>query len=169
MSVDNIKSFVLAEKAKLERDVDALTKRIAALDLVLTTLAGGAPQATGKPAKKPGRRPAAARRGRPRAKLLTVREGIIQAVGAAKKPLPVKDIIAGARALSGGAVASIRTQINILTKEGALRQLPYEGRGFAYATGGGRKAKKVVRKARRRKAAAKPAPAPAPVPEAPPA
>ena len=66
---------------------------------------------------------------------LTVRDAILSAVNAAKEAIPANEIIAEAVRLSGGAVASIRTQINALTRGGDLLQQPYQGRGFKYKVG----------------------------------
>ena len=52
-----------------------------------------------------------------------------------------------AAALSGGAEASIRTQINALTKAGELKQVPYSGRGFKYRPGKAPAVKKAKPKA----------------------
>ncbi|MHC4821984.1 MAG: hypothetical protein ACYTDX_09730 [Planctomycetota bacterium] len=151
------------EAEKIAQKIAALNARDEVVQLMLKELRGAAgvkKSAGRKPAKKatrkgPGRRAKGS---------LTVRDAILKVVAGAEAALPAKEIISGAVKLSGGAVASIRTQINALAKAGLMKQVPYEGRGFRYTTGSGKPAapakkapakKKVTKKKATKKKATK--------------
>ena len=159
MSIKDVIKQYEVEAQKIKDKILALEERAGVVALMLKEL-GGATRSTvsaKKPAKKtPGRKKAGRKKGG-----LTVRDAILNTVADAKSALTAKDIIDGAVKLSGGAVASIRTQINSLAKGALFKQVPYEGRGFRYTSGGEKPvaekpAKKVVKKPAK-KAAKKPA------------
>jgi hypothetical protein len=161
MSVKNIIAKFEQEQAEIQQKIAALNERHGVLDLMLKEVRAAAsklglkPEAekaaapkapkAAKPAKGPGRRKGA----------LTVRDAILKSVSEVKEAIPAKQIIADAVRLSGGAVASIRTQINSLTKSGHLAQVPYEGRGFKYSKGSGEKAAPKAKAKAKPKAKAK--------------
>lgn len=128
MSVKSIIAGFEQEKEQIQAKVTALKAREATLDLLLKELQG-AMRGDKRGAKAA---PKVAKAGVKKRKGITVRDSIIKAVGMAKGPLTAGAIIEKAVDLSGGAVPSIRTQINALTKAGELEQVPYEGRGFQY-------------------------------------
>jgi len=149
MSIKDVIKQYEDEAQKIKDKMHALEERAGVVALMLKEL-GSAKVSTGSkktPASKgAGKKKAGRKKGG-----LTVRDAILDTVASAKSALPAKDIIAGAVRLSGGAVASIRTQINSLAKGGLLSQVPYEGRGFRYTAGGGKPAaakaaKKVAKK-----------------------
>lgn len=143
------------EAAQINEKIAGLNARMEVVQLMLKELRGAAGvKSTG--AKKVAAKKAAVKktRGRRKKGSLTVRDAILKVVATADKALPAKEIIAGAVALSGGAVASIRTQINSLAKAGLMKQVPYEGRGFRYTTGAG-KAAAAPKKAAKKKPAKK--------------
>jgi len=157
---DVIKRFE-DEAEQIKEKMRALEERAEVVALMLKELRGADKRT--RPAKKKARK--VARKKAPRKKKggLTVRDAILKTVAGATNPLPAKDIIDGAVKLSGGAVASIRTQINSLARGGLLKQVPYEGRGFRYTTGGGKAAtkkapKKVAKKRGKKRTARKKAP-----------
>jgi len=132
LSVKDLIARFEKEAQDIESRMDDLKQRHDVISLVLKELKGAS-------GKRRGRKPATAKkarktRGRKRGGM-TVRDAILKTVFDAKDPLPAKEIIAGAEKLSGGAEASIRTQINALSRQGLLKQIPYEGRGFRYGPG----------------------------------
>ena len=130
MSVKSLIAKFEKEKEDLQNKITACQERIGVLDVLLKELKGAARGTVRrkKAAAKPkGRKKRARKKGG-----LTVREAIVKTVATAGAPMTAGDIIKGAAALSGGAAASIRTQINSLAKGGELQQVPYEGRGFKY-------------------------------------
>lgn len=152
MSLDLIRHFE-SEAEGISAKMKSLQERS---DLVATILkelraaAGKSGRKAATPAAKPAKKTAAKKApGRKKRGGVTVRDAIVKAVTGGGKAMTAGEIIGVASDLSGGAVASIRTQINTLTKEGALKQVPYAGRGFKYALGGGKKA--PAKKAARRK------------------
>jgi len=130
VSVKSIIAKFEQERVEIQAKIDALTERDAILVLMLKELsaAGAAGAPPKKAAAKQTRKPRAGKK----SGAMTVRDAIMNAVNAAKDAIPANEIIAEAVRLSGGAVASIRTQINSLTRGGELSQEPYEGRGFKY-------------------------------------
>ncbi len=146
MSVKNIIAKFEQERVEIQAKIDALRERDAILVLMLKELsAAGTTAAPKKPAaaSKP-RKPRAGKK----SGAMTVRDAIMSAVNAARDAIPANEIIAEAARLSGGAVASIRTQINALTRGGELTQVPYKGRGFKYKAGSGDAAVKPKAKAK---------------------
>jgi hypothetical protein len=160
------------EKEEIREKISKLQQRDEVLDLLLKELKGASRSTSGKAGekKRAATRKVAkkAAKGRRKGKL-TVREGILQALASAHAPLTAGEIIAQAADLSGGAKGSIRTQLNSLTRAKEIHQMPYEGRGFKYRLGKGRKAparkktakKKAAKKKTTKKAAPKPEQAPA--------
>jgi hypothetical protein len=164
MSIKDVIKRYENEEREIHEKIEALNERAGVVELMLKELRSAARSGgrKSKPAKKRGKKKAPARKKGG----LTVRDAILKTVAGAKKPLPAKEIIDGAVKLSGGAVSSIRTQINSLAKGGLLKQVPYEGRGFRYSAGGGKPAPKKAAKKPAKKAAKKAAKKPAPKPPA---
>ena len=144
MSVQEVVAKFENERAGIEEKISGLQKRAEILDMMLAELRGASAPRRGRPlgsTKKTGKKTEKKVRTRTTGKSkrapkkrsgVTVRDAILQVVGASKEPLPAKDILPAAVRLSSGAEASVRTQLNTLTKEGLLKQVPYEGRGFRY-------------------------------------
>ena len=148
MSIKEVIKRYQGEADAIHEKMDVMKDRLKIVEMMLKELRGAGKMKAGrKPMKKKVGRKARRKGG------MTVRDAILKTVTAAKNPLPAKDIIKGSVELSGGAIASIRTQINSLAKGGLIKQVPYEGRGFRYSSGGAAKAPKKVTK----KPAAKPA------------
>ena len=154
------------EKSDIQDKVVALGEREKIIDILLKELRGAAgPAARGDELKKAPAKERKARAGRKKRGGTTVREAILAAVAAADGPVTAGEIVKNAAALSGGVEASIRTQINTLTRSGDINQVPYSGRGFQYEMAGAKKAsaaatekkapaKKPVKKARAKAPAA---------------
>ena len=157
MSIKEVIKRYQNEADAIHEKMDVLKNRLQIVEMMLKELRGAGKVKVGrKPMKKK-----AVRKGRKKSGM-TVRDAIMKTVTAAKNPLPAKDIIKGAVEFSGGAIASIRTQINSLAKGGLIKQVPYEGRGFRYSAGGAAKApKKVTKKPAAKPAEKKPAAKPA--------
>jgi hypothetical protein len=160
LSIRELISRFETEAEEIKEKMGALQQRAETVALMLKELKSadkGKSRRSGKAApKKTG-----GRRGRKKKGGVTVRDAILATVNAASEPLPAKDIIDGAVQRSGGAVASIRTQINTLSREGLIQQVPYEGRGYRYGKPGSAPASAPAKKASakkpraRKKAAAK--------------
>jgi hypothetical protein len=58
---------------------------------------------------------------------------VVRVLSESREPMTSGEIIAAARGLSGGAAASVRTQIIAARKAGEIRQVPHSGRGHKYA------------------------------------
>ena len=147
MSIKQVIKGYVNEKEEIAKKRAALDEREAFIDRILKELQG----ATKK--TKPARKGRAKKRGRKKRGGMTVRDAILQAVSEAGKPVTAGQIVEAAGKLSGGAVASIRTQINGLTKAGLLKQVPYSGRGFQYTIGAkkaAKPAKKAAKKAKKK-------------------
>lgn len=150
MSIRELISRFESEAEEIKEKMAALEKRAETVTLMLKELRSadkGKPRRSGKaaPAKK------SSRRGRKKKGGVTVRDAILATVNEASEPLPAKDIIDGAEKRSGGAVASIRTQINTLSREGLIQQVPYEGRGYRYGKAGSAPAAAPAKKASAKK------------------
>ncbi len=157
MSIRDVIKGYVGEKEQIAKKRAALDEREAFIDLILKELEGATKKS--KPAAKA---PPKKRRGRKKRGGVTVRDAILQAVTQAGKAVTAGQIVEAAGKLSGGAVASIRTQINGLTKDGMLKQVPFSGRGFQYTISTGKPptpAKKARKKAAKKakKRVAKPA------------
>ena len=144
---DVIKKFQ-EEKDQIAKKRAALDAREAFIDQIMKEIGVGAKKA---PAAAPRKR----KGGRKKRGGMTVRDAILQAVTEGGKPMPAGEIVSAAGKLSGGAEASVRTQINGLTKAGLLQQVPYAGRGFQYKIASGKPAAKPKKMVRRKKAAKK--------------
>ena len=130
MSVKNLIEKYEAESIDIREKIAALSERASLVD----TMAKELRRHVGS-VKTPAPRAAAAAKNarKPRTKgKMTAAAAILQAVGSADGPMVVREIIAAASDLSGGAETSIRTQINFLAKRGELKQVPHSGRGFRY-------------------------------------
>ena len=152
MSIKDVIRKYEDEAQKIKEKIAALEERAGVVALMLKEL-GPASRGTVS-RKQPARRKKVGRKKGG----LTVRDAILNTVVGAGGPLTAKEIIDGAVKLSGGAVASIRTQINSLAKGGLLKQVPYEGRGFRYTAGAGKAAVKKPAKKAAKKSAKKDAP-----------
>jgi hypothetical protein len=133
------KTFLEGLHRKLE-DLDAQLRELNARRSVLTeviadyqaengphpvpTLGGGAP-AIGT-SKRRGRKPRSSGG-------MTVKDAILKVVGEATEPLTPAQIIPAVVQLSKGAEGSIRSQLSPMAKQGFLKQIEHEGRGFKYA------------------------------------
>jgi hypothetical protein len=150
LSIKQVISRFEEEAEQIKEKMAALSRRSETVQLMLKELRsvakvkpGRGRKAAGGAAKKKTRKG----RGRKKKGGVTVRDAILQTVAGASEPLPAKAIIDGAAKLSGGAVASIRTQINTLSREGLIQQVPYEGRGYRYGMPGKAAAAKKAPKA----------------------
>lgn len=127
---------------KVDLEIEALEGRKRGIVAALALLTGGAPAPKAekpvakaeKPAAVPGKK-----RGRPRKvtaeggeSKMTVRDAIVKVVNGAPAPMLVSDLIPEVEALSGGAVGTIRTQVNLLAKAGKIAQINHPGRGYLY-------------------------------------
>jgi len=117
--------------AKLQERAELLRTLLAELDR-----AAPAPKASKPVKKKAGRRARKPKTG------TTVKNAILMSVAQAPRPLTAGEILLAAEKLSGGAVSSIRTQINALAKAGDLEKVPHEGRGYKYKPGASKAPKK---------------------------
>ncbi len=148
MSVKNLIAKFEAERGAIQEKIDTLKKRDHILELMLKELNADATSAAPKGEVKKAASKKPRKAGGQKKGALTVRDAILEAVHAAQEAIPANEIIAEAVRLSGGAIASIRTQINALTRGGELSQQPYEGRGFKYKSGDGKPVAKAKPKAK---------------------
>ena len=148
MSVKNVIAKFEEERVAIQGKMDALRKRDNILELMLKELSAASMSAAPKTGVKKAASKKPRKAGGQKKGTLTVRDAILNAVNAAKEAIPANEIIAEAVRLSGGAVASIRTQINALTRGGELSQQPYQGRGFKYKAGEGTPKPKAKAKAK---------------------
>lgn len=132
MSVKSLIARFEAEREEIAGKKAALEERAGFLDSMLAELRRESPKPKGKRGTSKKK---ATRKSRQKKGGMTSKDAILKVVGDAKEPLTAGEIISAAGKLSGGAANSLRTQINALKNTGALKQVPYEGRGFKYAAG----------------------------------
>lgn len=131
---------------KLERQLRELDGQIRELSAKRDVLAGVVADYRAETGVSPAPAPRAgspapfgkqARRGRkPRSSGgMTVKDAILKVVGEAKEPLTPAEIIPAVVTLSKGAEGSIRSQLSPMAKQGLLKQIEHEGRGYKYSIG----------------------------------
>ena len=128
MSVKTIIAQFESELQAIGGKMDALKERAAFVESLLKELKSASKSAPGGGVAKPAKKRASKRRKGG----TTVKDAILKAVSTSKEPMTPGEIIKEAQAISSGAIASIRTQINTLTKAGQLKQVAHKGRGFKY-------------------------------------
>ncbi len=127
-----------AEKQEIKEKIEELMQRAEKVDSVLheirKAVGRGGKAVRKKPGRKKGKKAPArpAKTAKKKKKKVTVRQAILRAVSGAAEPLAPAEIIKSAMKLCDGAVASIRSQISTLAKEGAIEKVEHPGRGFLY-------------------------------------